>query len=111
MFGFAVILVVGLVIGSPGHAQEPGADEMLAGLLMRQGFLCSRIVDKRPSEIPNQMEVTCVEYRDGTSRVRYILDFSTIKRLERMDGALSANVRTVEGLRRALEVRRSCLCP
>jgi hypothetical protein len=52
---------------------------MLAGVLMRNGFLCSRVVDKRPSEIPNQMEVTCIEYRGGTRRVRYLVDLSTGK--------------------------------
>jgi len=80
MSGFGVVLLVALGIFSPVKAQQQsGADETLAGLLMRNGFLCSRVVDKRPSGSPNQMEVTCIEYRYGTKRVRYIIDLSTGK--------------------------------
>jgi hypothetical protein len=80
MFRFAVTLLVALGANSPAHPQkQQDADEMLAGVLMRNGLLCSRVVDKRGTAIPDQMEVTCIEYRDGSRRVRYILDASTGK--------------------------------
>jgi hypothetical protein len=65
---------------SPVRAQEQqAADETLLGVLMRNGLLCSRVVEKRQAEGPGQIEVTCIEYRHGTRRVRYILDLATGK--------------------------------
>jgi hypothetical protein len=76
-FVVALILVLGAKI--PAHAQKQlGVDDLLAGVVMRSGFLCSRVVEKR--ELPgSQMEVTCIEYFSGTNRVRYIIDLSTNK--------------------------------
>jgi hypothetical protein len=56
---------------------------MLAGVLMRDGFLCSRVVEKRQAQGSDQIEVTCIEYRGGTGRVRYIIDLSTGKASKR----------------------------
>jgi hypothetical protein len=81
MFRFAVMLLVAFGPKSPAHAQkQQDPDETLAGVLMRNGLLCSRVVDKRPVDAsPNQLEVTCIKYREGSRRVRYLLDISTGK--------------------------------
>jgi len=81
MVRFAVTLLVALGANSAlcAQNQQVPADEVLAGTLMRSGLLCARVVDKRQSEGPDQLEVTCIEYRGGTGRVRYILDLSTGK--------------------------------
>jgi hypothetical protein len=79
MFRFAVMLVVAVSASSPLSAQEPDADALLAGVLMRNGLLCSQVVDKRPSDLPNKIQVTCIQYRGGRAQVRYILDVSTGK--------------------------------
>jgi hypothetical protein len=80
MVRFAVTLLVALGANSAIRAQnQPQPDEVLAGALMRSGLLCARVVDKRQSEGADQLEVTCIEYRGGTGRVRYILDLSTGK--------------------------------
>jgi hypothetical protein len=57
-FRFAVMLLVAVSASSPLSAQEPDADAMLAGVLMRNGLLCSQVVDKRLSGLPNKNEVT-----------------------------------------------------
>jgi len=73
-------LIVALSASLAGYAQEQkDPDELLAGVLNRNGLLCSRVLEKRPGQGLNQLEVTCIEYRGGTRRVRYILDLSTMK--------------------------------
>jgi hypothetical protein len=79
MFRFAVMLLVAVCASSSLGAQETDAKAMLAGLLMRNGLLCSQVVDKRRSDLPNKIEVTCIQYRGGRAQVRYILDVSTGK--------------------------------
>jgi hypothetical protein len=80
MVRIVLTLVLALHANSPVYAQQQNdLDEMLAGVLMRNGFLCSRVVEKRQTQGAEQIEVTCIEYRGGTRRVRSLVDLSTGK--------------------------------
>jgi hypothetical protein len=79
MFRSVLALLLLVSAHRPAYAQSEQLDQMLAGLLMRNGLLCSRVVEKRPSETVDHIEVTCIEYWGGTKRVRYLIDLSTRK--------------------------------
>ena len=52
-------------------------EEAIATLINLNGHLCARVVDMQQLQVrPNTFEVTCVEYRGGSGRVRYIVDMN-----------------------------------
>jgi len=59
-------------------ANDPQFDQArqeVAALINSNGQLCAEVVDVRPLRMrENVFEVTCVEYRGGSSRVRYLVD-------------------------------------
>lgn len=79
MFQSVLALLFLFLAHPPAYAQSEQLDQMLAGVVMRSGFLCSRVVEKRRSETEDHIEVTCIEYWGGTKRVRYLIDLSTRK--------------------------------
>ena len=48
--------------------------EQVATVINLNGFLCAEVTDVRPLSSSNTYEVTCVEYRGGSGKVRYILN-------------------------------------
>ena len=72
----ARVAALAFLFGGSTHvsAQNKELDEMLAGVLIRNGLLCSQVVDKRPAILSNKIEVTCIQYRGGRMRVRYVFD-------------------------------------
>jgi hypothetical protein len=67
MVRFVVSLLVALATNSPVHAQtQQHMDDMLAGVLMRNGLLCSRVLEKSQGQGADEIEVTCIEYRGAT---------------------------------------------
>jgi hypothetical protein len=49
--------------------------ETIATGLNLNGLLCARVVDVKPLRVSGDVfEVTCIEYRGGTGKVRYIYD-------------------------------------
>jgi hypothetical protein len=51
------------------------AKDAVAGLINLNGHLCADIVDVKPLQVrDNVFEVTCIEYRGGSGRVRYLVD-------------------------------------
>ena len=80
MLRFLVAVGAVLCANVPGNAQKQlSREEMLAGLLVRNGLLCSRVIETRKGNGPNEIEATCIKYYAGTDRVRYIVDLSTGK--------------------------------
>ncbi len=80
MVRFVVTLLVAFATNSPVHAQtQQHMDDVLAGVLMRNGLLCSQVLEKSQGQGADEIEVTCIQYRGATARVRYIIDLSTGK--------------------------------
>ena len=51
------------------------AKDAVAALINLNGHLCAEPVDVRPLKVrQSAFEVTCIEYRGGSGRVRYIVD-------------------------------------
>jgi hypothetical protein len=73
-----VVAAIALAICYGARAQtSQSLESMLATMLNLNGFLCANVTDYRPLAATDQIEVTCVEYRGGTGRVRYILNRNT----------------------------------
>jgi hypothetical protein len=66
--------------GVPAHAMtKEELKTVMATMLNLNGHLCAEVIDIRPLQVANQFEVTCIEYRGGSGRVRYIFDGNTGK--------------------------------
>ena len=48
--------------------------EQVATFINLNGFLCAEVTGVRPLSSTDTYEVTCVEYRGGSGKVRYILN-------------------------------------
>ena len=52
--------------------------EMIATAINLNGLLCAKVVNVRPLQVNNDtFEVTCIEYRGGSSRATYIINTET----------------------------------
>ncbi|MXP15822.1 hypothetical protein GRI44_13795 [Altererythrobacter confluentis] len=55
--------------------QNVALNEQIATMINLNGHLCAKVVRVSPLVIGgNRYEVTCIEYRGGSGRVRYIFD-------------------------------------
>jgi hypothetical protein len=70
-------LLAFLVWSGSAAAQSGDAKEIAATILNLNGFLCATVTDIRTLTLENQFEVTCIEYRGGSGKVRYILNGKT----------------------------------
>ncbi len=61
--------------GLPSASQSK--EDMLKAAINLNGLLCAKVVDTTLLKIADQLEVTCVEYRGGKGRVRYIYNLKT----------------------------------
>lgn len=59
----------------PAYAGD--IEEQIATVLNLNGHLCATVTDVRPLRQADTYEVTCIEYRGGTGKVRYILQART----------------------------------
>lgn len=51
------------------------AGEGIATAINLNGFLCAKVIEAKPLRMKQDVyEVTCIEYRGGSGRVRYIVD-------------------------------------
>lgn len=64
-------------------ADQEKAKEMLATLLNLQGFLCAKVTNVHPLELPKHYEVRCIEYRGGSGTVDYIVNLETGRAVKR----------------------------
>jgi hypothetical protein len=67
------ITILALCFSSPSVAKDKLLEEV-ATIINLNGHLCAEVTDVRPLEQANTYEVTCIEYRGGSGKVRYILD-------------------------------------
>lgn len=72
-----IITIIGAVLLCASSANAQTLEEFIATMLNLNGFLCASVVETRPLQVADQLEVTCVEYRGGSGRVRYILNRKT----------------------------------
>ncbi len=48
--------------------------EMTAFIINANGYLCARVISITPTGGADNYRVSCVEYRDGTGRVSYLMN-------------------------------------
>lgn len=54
------------------------AQHAVAGLINLNGHLCAKVENVQPLQMRDQVfEVTCIEYRGGSGKVRYLVDGAT----------------------------------
>lgn len=59
-------------------AEVEQAEHAVAALINLNGHLCAKPVDVRPLTVKQgTFEVTCIEYRGGSGKVRYLVDASS----------------------------------
>ena len=57
-------------------ASEGELEEVVATFLNLNGLLCARVTDIRPLKLKDTYEVTCIEYRGGSTKKTYILNMA-----------------------------------
>lgn len=64
-------------------APSQSSAETAATIINLRGYLCGRVIDIYPRG-PGQLVVNCVEYRNGSGRVKYLLhtDSASVERLD-----------------------------
>jgi len=70
----AVSVLTALCLSSAVAMTDAEIKEVAATILNLNGHLCAQVVEIRPLRIQDQYEVTCIQYRGGSGRVRYILN-------------------------------------
>ena len=68
-----LILCCGLLATSV-NVFSADVDEQIATMINLNGFLCARVVSVRPLGEKDFYAVRCVEYRDGSGVVDYIMN-------------------------------------
>lgn len=61
-------------IPAGGRPTNPEAENTVKAFINLHGELCAEIVSVKPLALPNTAEVTCVEYRGGSSHVTYVIN-------------------------------------
>jgi len=59
---------------SVSSSQKEAVKEITALIINVSGYLCAKVVDIRPLTLKDRFEVTCIEYRGGSSTKTYIYD-------------------------------------
>jgi len=59
---------------SVSTSQKEAVKETTALIINVSGYLCAKVVDIRPLTLKDRFEVTCIEYRGGSSTKTYIYD-------------------------------------
>lgn len=70
------VLIFMVAAAWPASAQQ-SKEELLQAAINLNGLLCAKVVDATPLKIADQLEVTCIEYRGGKGRARYIYNLKT----------------------------------
>jgi len=71
----AIGLGIYLLSGASYSADKEALKETTATIINLNGFLCAKVTDIRPLKVrPDVYEVTCIEYRGGSSTKTYIMD-------------------------------------
>ena len=81
-----IVSFLTMVILAPASAlatEKKDVDEMLATLLNLQGYLCARVINVVPLDLPKHYEVRCIEYRGGQGTVDYIINLETGRAIKR----------------------------
>ncbi|MEZ5822316.1 MAG: hypothetical protein R3D82_16080 [Xanthobacteraceae bacterium] len=76
---FSIAFVAIFMTAPAFAATDAELKEMMATFLNLDGHLCAKAVEIRPLKLDDQYEVTCVEYRGGSGKVRYIFNAKTGK--------------------------------
>ncbi len=74
---FLASIMAVAVLNFASNAISAEIDEQIATVINVNGFLCARVISVRPLEMKNIYEVRCVEYRNGSGTVDYIMNAAT----------------------------------
>ena len=81
-----IVAFLTMVILAPTSAlatDKKDVNEMLATLLNLQGYLCAKVINVAPLDLPKHYEVRCIEYRGGQGTVDYIINLETGRAIKR----------------------------
>lgn len=66
-----------VLLATSENAFSADVDEQIATVINVNGFLCARVVSVRPLGEKDVYAVRCIEYRDGSGVVDYIMNAAT----------------------------------